>query len=70
MPNARKNVQDKDTRRDGSSGYGIIKLQRLYERIFLARIETILGYMDYKTKARSRHKAQYDKKTHANAITT
>ena len=65
MLNARKHVQDKDTRGDVSSGHGIIKLQKIAKRLCLARIETNLGYMAYKIEAGSRHKAQYDKQTHA-----
>ena len=53
-------MQDKDTHGDVSSGYGIIKLQKIYERLCLARIETSSGYMDYKTEADSRGKAQYN----------
>ena len=64
MLNARKHRQDKDTRGDVSSGYGIIKLQKIYGRLFLARVETILGYMAHKTELGSRHKAQYGKWMH------
>ena len=55
---------------DVSSRYGIIKLKKIYERLCLARIETNLSYMAYKIEARIRFKGQYDKRTHANAITT
>ena len=62
MLNARKHMKDKDTRGDVSSGHGIIKLQKIYERICLARIEASLGYVAYKSEARSRHKAQCNKR--------
>ena len=48
MLNAMKQMEDKDPWGDASSGYGIIKLKNIYERIFLARIETRSGYMAYK----------------------
>ena len=70
MLNARKHMQDKDTRGDSSFGYGIIKLQNIYERLHLDRIEESLGYMAYKTEAGSQHKAQYDKQVHEMQITT
>ena len=49
---------------DVSSKYGIIKLQNIYERLYLVRIETSSGYMAYKTEAGSWHKAQHVKRTH------
>ena len=58
MLNAGKHVQDKDTRGDVSSGYGMIKLQNIYGNLSLARIETRSGYMAYKIEAWSRHKSQ------------
>ena len=64
MLNARKHVQDEDTRVDVSCRYGIIKLQNIYGKLCLARIETCSGYMDYKTEAWSQRKAQYKKKMH------
>ena len=64
MLNARKLVQDKDARGNVSSGYEIIKLQNIYVRLFLDRIETSSGYMAYTTKSGSHHKAQYEKRTH------
>ena len=39
-------------------GKGVIKLQRICKRLCLDRHETISGYMAYKSKAGSRHKAQ------------
>ena len=64
MLNARKHVQDKDTRGDVSSRYGIIKLQNIYGNICLVRIEISSSYMDYKTEVGSWCKAQYGKQTH------
>ena len=58
MLNARNHVQDKDTRGYVSFGYGVIKLQNIYGRLFLDRIEASLGYMAHKSEERSRHKAQ------------
>ena len=65
MLTARKHMQDRDTWGDVSFGYGIIKLQKIYERLFLDRIEISSGYMAYKIEANSRRKAQYGKRTHA-----
>ena len=53
MLNARKHAQDKDTQGDVSFECGVIKLQKIYERIYLARIEIISCYMAYKIEARS-----------------
>ena len=39
-------------------GKGIIKLQKIYGRLYLDRIETSLGYMDYNSKVGIRCKAQ------------
>ena len=61
MLNARKHVQDKDTRGNVSSRYGMIKLQKIYGKLCLARIDTSSGYMAYKIEAGSRRKSQYDK---------
>ena len=61
MLNAMKHMHDKDTRGDVSFRYGIIKLQKIYDRLCLARIETISVYMAYKIEAGSRCKAQYRK---------
>ena len=65
MLNARKHMQKRDTLGNVSSGYGIIKLQKIYERLYLARIDKISSYMDYKTEVGSQLKAQYDKRTRA-----
>ena len=51
-------MQDKDTREEVSSRYGIIKLQKIYGKPCLARIETSLDYMAYKIEVGSRRKAQ------------
>ena len=58
MLNARKNVQDKDTWGDVSSEYGVIKLQNIYGRLCLDKIETRSSYVSYNSKARIQHKAQ------------
>ena len=64
MLNARTHMQDKETRGDVSSGYGMIKMQNIYERLYLVRIEVRSSYMAHKTEAESWNKAQYDKWTH------
>ena len=69
MLNARKYIQDKYTRGNVSFVYGIIKLQKIYQMIWLDIIETSLGYMAYKTEAGSQHKSQYDKRMHTHVIT-
>ena len=51
MLNERKHMQDKDTRGDVSFRYGIIKMKNIYERLFLANIETSSDYMAYKNEA-------------------
>ena len=58
MLNERKHVQDEDTRGKVSSQYGMIKMQRIYKRLYLDMIEESSGYMDYNSEAGSRHKAQ------------
>ena len=70
MVNARKSMEDKGTQGDVSSEYGVVKLKNIYGRLCLARIAECLGYMAYKSEAGSWNKAQYDKKTYENAITT
>ena len=68
MLNARKHVKDNDLEGDVSSGYGVIKLQKIYER--LVGFEASSGYVAHKIAAGSWHKAQCDKQMHENAITT
>ena len=49
MLNAKKHMQDKDTRGDVSSKKDIIKLQKIYEKIGLSRIEESSGYRAYES---------------------
>ena len=58
MLNASKHIHDKDTQGDVSSRYGIVKLQKINDRLFLDRIETRSGFMPYKSESGSRRKSQ------------
>ena len=62
MLNAKKHVQDKDTCGDESSGYGVIKMQKIYEMHYLDSIDASSSYMAHKLEVGSHHKAQYGKR--------
>ena len=64
MLNGRKHMQDKDNRGDFTFRYGVIKMKMIYERLYLARIETRSGYMAHKNEEGNWHKDQYGKRTH------